>query len=97
MYTNPESSTEERISIALKKSGVSITITSVTDFIAFMVGLFASFKSVQIFSVYAGTFVAIIFYNKHSYHFSLSCCDFILLLLPIDILLWHVGNPFKSN
>jgi hypothetical protein len=54
MYTNPEGTTKERISIALKKSGVSITITSLTDFIAFMVGISASFKSVQIFSVYAG-------------------------------------------
>ena len=54
MYTNSELTTSERISSALKKSGVSITITSLTDFIAFIVGVSTSFKSVQIFCVYAG-------------------------------------------
>lgn len=43
----------------LRKSGVSITITSFTDFAAFMIGILADFRSVQIFCVYAG--FAIIF------------------------------------
>lgn len=42
------------ITTTLAKSGVSITITSLTDFVAFLVGLTTNFKSVQIFCVYAG-------------------------------------------
>lgn len=53
-HTNEELSTPERISLSLKKVGVSITITSLTDFIAFIVGISTGFKSVQIFCVYAG-------------------------------------------
>lgn len=56
MHTNVELSTSERISQALSKSGVSITITSLTDFVAFLVGLSAGFKSVQIFCIYAGKY-----------------------------------------
>jgi predicted RND superfamily exporter protein len=43
----------------LAKSGVSITITSLTDLIAFLVGVTTDFKSVQIFCLYAG--VSILF------------------------------------
>ncbi len=52
--TSSELETHQRISTALEKVGVSITITSLTDFIAFMIGYFTDFKSVQIFSIYAG-------------------------------------------
>ena len=53
-HTNEDASTEERISEALRKSGASVTITSLTDFIAFLIGLTSNFRSVQIFCVYAG-------------------------------------------
>jgi hypothetical protein len=57
--------THERISLALEKVGVSITITSLTDFTAFMVGILTGFKSVQIFCIYSGMFTDCIFcYNK---------------------------------
>ena len=46
--------TKERISLSLAKVGVSITITSLTDFIAFIIGVLTDFKSVQMFCVYAG-------------------------------------------
>ena len=39
---------------SLAHSGVSITITSLTDFVAFLVGLTTGFRSVQIFCMYAG-------------------------------------------
>lgn len=42
------------ISTTLSKSAVSVTITSLTDFIAFIVGVTTGFKSVQIFCLYAG-------------------------------------------
>lgn len=47
------------ISKTMMRSGVSITITSLTDFSAFMVGLIADFPSVQIFCAYIG--VSILF------------------------------------
>lgn len=54
MHTNENAKTSERISEALRKCGVSVTITSITDFVAFLIGLTADFRSVQIFCVYAG-------------------------------------------
>jgi len=42
------------ISQTLSHSAVSITITSLTDFVAFLVGVTTSFKSVEIFCLYAG-------------------------------------------
>ena len=52
--TKESRSTEDRISEALRKSGASVTITTVTDFVAFLIGLTSDFKSVQIFCVYTG-------------------------------------------
>jgi hypothetical protein len=46
--------TNVRIAKTLENVGVSITITSFTDFVAFMVGYFTDFKSIQIFCIYAG-------------------------------------------
>ncbi len=59
--TNINLKTNERISLALEKVGVSITITSLTDFTAFMVGILTGFKSVQIFCIYSGMFIGCIF------------------------------------
>lgn len=52
MKNNKNLTISELISKSLAKSGVSITITSLTDFTAFMVGVIADFKSVRMFSVY---------------------------------------------
>jgi predicted RND superfamily exporter protein len=46
--------TSKIIANTFRKAGVSITITSVTDFLAFIVGVVSDFKGVQIFSLYAG-------------------------------------------
>ncbi len=46
------------ISDSLSKSGVAITITSLTDFTAFIIGLVADFRSVQIFCVYTAFSIA---------------------------------------
>ena len=54
MHTKEELNVKERVALALKKSGVSITATSLTDFVAFMIGIWASFRSVRIFCIYAG-------------------------------------------
>jgi hypothetical protein len=38
----------------LAKAGLGITITSITDFLAFLIGSFSKFRSVTSFSLYAG-------------------------------------------
>lgn len=45
---------EDRIKKTLRSSGVGITITSLTDLIAFLVGASSSFISVRNFCVYTG-------------------------------------------
>lgn len=51
--TNPQ----ERISFAMATSGVSITITSLTDFLAFGIGSSSSFVAIRNFSIYTGSLV----------------------------------------
>jgi predicted RND superfamily exporter protein len=46
------------------KSGVSITITSITDFVAFIVGLTTGFISVQIFCVYAAVSIGFCYFYQ---------------------------------
>jgi predicted RND superfamily exporter protein len=52
------------ISNSLRKSGVSITITSLTDFVAFIIGLTTGFKAVQIFCVYASFSILFCYFNQ---------------------------------
>lgn len=49
-----ESTEEERMAFMLKKGGVAITITSVTDMIAFIIRASAVFVSIKIFCIYTG-------------------------------------------
>lgn len=51
-----KSTVEERMAFMLKKGGVAITITctSVTDMIAFIIGASAVFVSIKIFCIYTG-------------------------------------------
>ncbi|XP_071944897.1 patched domain-containing protein 3-like [Antedon mediterranea] len=55
--TNICSSVEDRMSRAFSEAALSITITSITDGLAFAVGVFSIFPSVQIFCTYAATAV----------------------------------------
>jgi len=52
---------EERLSAALSHAGVAITITSVTDFIAFGVGATTSLPALRSFCMYAGVGILVIF------------------------------------
>ncbi len=55
------------------KSGVSITITSITDFVAFIVGLTTGFISVQIFCVYAAVSIGFCYFYQCTLFSSVLC------------------------
>lgn len=54
-----KNSVEERMEDTLADAGVSITITSLTDFLAFLVGSISPLPAVKVFCLYAG--VAVLF------------------------------------
>lgn len=49
-----EGSPEERVGKTVETCGVAVTITSLTNIVAFSAGAMSSFKSVQIFCFYTG-------------------------------------------
>ncbi|XP_061183378.1 patched domain-containing protein 3-like [Saccostrea echinata] len=55
---------KERISFAMATSGVSISITSLTDFLAFGIGSSSSFVSIRNFSIYTGVAVCFCYINQ---------------------------------
>ncbi|XP_076326297.1 patched domain-containing protein 3-like [Tachypleus tridentatus] len=57
--TDPRKSVEERMAETYSDVAVSITITSLTNFISFLVGVITPFPSVQIFCIY--TAMAVLF------------------------------------
>ncbi|XP_022235299.1 patched domain-containing protein 3-like, partial [Limulus polyphemus] len=57
--TDPKKSVEERMSETYSDAAVSITITSLTNFISFLIGVITPFPSVQIFCIY--TAMAVLF------------------------------------
>lgn len=71
--TSKEKLIEELISKSLTKSGVSITITSLTDFTAFLVGLTTGFKSVQIFCLYAGIAILFCYFYQITFFVGFLC------------------------
>jgi predicted RND superfamily exporter protein len=88
-HTSPRDSIETRLSGTLAKAAVSITITSVTDFLAFMIGAVSVYPSVFAFCIFASTaiifdlilqltfFAACIFYDtkrEHANRHGLSMC-----------------------
>ena len=58
-HTSSEDSVETRMSNTLAEAAVSITVTSLTDFLAFMIGTISVYPSVFAFCTFAS--VAIIF------------------------------------
>ncbi|XP_063446692.1 patched domain-containing protein 3-like [Mytilus trossulus] len=62
---------EDRIKKTLRSSGVGITITSLTDLIAFLVGASSSFISVRNFCVYTG--IAVLFCYLNYVTFFVGC------------------------
>ena len=56
--------TESRVGQMMRKSGVAITITSLTDILAFGAGASSTFKSVRNFCVYTGNVSILYMYIK---------------------------------
>lgn len=52
---------EDRIKMTMRTSGVGITITSLTDLLAFLIGATSSFMSVRNFCVYTGLYLRLFF------------------------------------
>jgi hypothetical protein len=44
----------DKIYFMMKTSGIAITITSITDFLAFLIGATSVFRSVRNFCIYSG-------------------------------------------
>ncbi|XP_040210229.1 patched domain-containing protein 3-like [Rana temporaria] len=62
--TKVKSRVEERMGKTYEEAAVSITITTLTDVLAFYIGIMTSFGSVQSFCIYAGTAILFCFlYN----------------------------------
>lgn len=61
------------ISKTLSHSAVSITITSVTDFVAFLIGITTGFKSVEIFCLYAGFAILFCYFYQLTFFSGFLC------------------------
>ncbi|KAG7160185.1 NPC intracellular cholesterol transporter 1-like 1 [Homarus americanus] len=58
---------DERIGCALKHAGVSITVTSVTDFVAFAVGSTTVLPALRSFCIYAAVGIASVFFFQATF------------------------------
>ena len=61
------------IKTTLARSGVSITLTSLTDFVAFLVGVTTDFPGVQIFCVYAGFSILFCYFYQLTFFAGFLC------------------------
>lgn len=59
-----KSSVSDRISFMMRTSGIAITITSITDFLAFSIGASSVFISVRNFCIYTGVAVLFCYINQ---------------------------------
>ncbi|OQR66928.1 patched domain-containing protein 3-like, partial [Tropilaelaps mercedesae] len=75
--TNPSLSVEERTAQMFGEAGVSITITSLTNIISFVIGAYSPFPSVYIFCVYSA---------------ACATCTYILQLLLLGSLIAVFGH-----
>ncbi|XP_067134134.1 patched domain-containing protein 3-like [Centruroides vittatus] len=53
--TNPQDSVKKRMEVTYGEAGVSITLTSLTNFISYCIGMMAPFPFIRIFSYYTAT------------------------------------------
>uniref|UniRef100_A0A8R1TJB3 SSD domain-containing protein n=1 Tax=Onchocerca volvulus TaxID=6282 RepID=A0A8R1TJB3_ONCVO len=60
-HSSPDSTLETRMGETLIHSGTSVTVTSLTDILCFVVGLFSNLPVVQLFCIYASVAIMIDF------------------------------------
>lgn len=92
-HTDPDLPVQERVALGLKRCGVSVSYTSMTNFFAFLLGSATSLPAVEYFCIYAG--IAILF------DFFLQITAFVALL-TMDANRQKAGRMdwcccFKSN
>ncbi|XP_060064745.1 patched domain-containing protein 3-like [Ylistrum balloti] len=64
---DPTAEIEDKIGHVMKTSGIAITITSLTNFIAFVVGITSVFKSVSNFCLFTATAVGFCYFNQMTF------------------------------
>ncbi|XP_023214793.1 patched domain-containing protein 3-like isoform X2 [Centruroides sculpturatus] len=69
--TDPEKTVPDRLSEVYSESAISVTVTSVTNFIAFTSGLFTPFRAISYFCLYAS--IAIVFCYVYQITFVGAC------------------------
>ncbi|XP_023234021.1 patched domain-containing protein 3-like [Centruroides sculpturatus] len=69
--TDPQKTVPERLSEVYSESAISVTVTSVTNFIAFTSGLFTPFRAISYFCLYAS--IAVIFCYVYQITFVGAC------------------------
>nr|XP_045610893.1 protein patched homolog 2-like [Procambarus clarkii] len=65
----------ERVGCALKHAGVSITVTSVTDFVAFAVGSTTALPALRSFCLYAALGIASVYFFQSTFFVACLCID----------------------
>ncbi|CAN0008284.1 unnamed protein product [Ectocarpus sp. 12 AP-2014] len=65
-HTDPSLAVEERIALGVKRCGLSVTYTSLTNFFAFLLGSMTSLPAVEYFCLYAATAILFDFFLQAS-------------------------------
>ncbi|CAM9899558.1 unnamed protein product, partial [Ectocarpus sp. 12 AP-2014] len=74
-HTDPSLAVEERVALGVKRCGVSVTYTSLTNFFAFMLGSVSSLPAVEYFCLYAGTAILFDFFLQMTAFVALLTMD----------------------
>ncbi|CAG0916306.1 unnamed protein product [Notodromas monacha] len=62
--TNPALSSEERMGQVFSDAAVAITVTSITDALSFWIGTYTPLKLCQVFCIYAGTGMIVLYFYQ---------------------------------
>ncbi|CAM9415157.1 unnamed protein product, partial [Ectocarpus sp. 8 AP-2014] len=74
-HTDLSLAVEERVALGVKRCGVSVTYTSLTNFVAFMLGSVSSLPAVEYFCLYAGTAILFDFFLQMTAFVALLTMD----------------------
>ncbi|CAN0568842.1 unnamed protein product, partial [Ectocarpus sp. 12 AP-2014] len=74
-HTDPSLAVEERVALGVKRCGVSITYTSLTNFFAFLLGSMTSLPAVEYFCLYAATAILFDFFLQMTAFVALLTMD----------------------